>query len=161
MFLLKMELPIIDLEKISLGKTKKNNEFNFKTTPIFYDGYPFEMVVYGYAKFFSFNKNHLSIGLEIDEKNRDFFEKIEKSISDLHGKKLHLIKKKRVYAKLFVKNGKVQTPVGIFFDDTKIIENPFDYMNIPYYARIVLRISRIYDGKCLSIICEANEVVVQ
>ena len=68
-----MELPIIDLEKISLGKTTKNKEFKFKTTPIFYDSYPFEMVVYGYAKFFSFNKNHLSIGLEIIKEKQDLF----------------------------------------------------------------------------------------
>ena len=155
--------PIIDLEKISLGKTKKHPKYHFKSTPIFYYGNPFEIVVYGYAKFYSF-KNQLSIGLEIDEKNRDYFKKIEKRISDLYGKKLHLIKTRgygkyysaRVYAKLSQNKN-----VGIFFDDTKIIKNPFDYVNIPYYARIVLRISRIYDGHCLSIICEANKVIVQ
>ena len=152
--------PIIDLEKISLGTTKKHQKFQFKSTPIFYDGYPFEMVIYGYAKFYSF-KNQLSIGLGLDKEKQDYFEKIEKRISDLYGKNLHLIKKKRVHAKLFVKNEKVKTPVGIFFDDTKIIKNPFDYINIQFYSRIVLKISRIYDGKCLSIICEANEVVVQ
>ena len=46
--------PIIDLEKISLGTTKKHQKFDFKSTPIFYDGYPFEMVIYGDAKFYSF-----------------------------------------------------------------------------------------------------------
>ena len=117
------------------------------------------MVVYGYAKFFSF-PNAFSIGLDIDKNNEDFFRSIEERISDLYGKKLNIIKKKRVYAKLELKNGKVKTPVGIFFDDPKIID-PFDEVNIPFYARIVMRISRIYDGNCLSLICEANEVIVQ
>ena len=156
-----MTVPSINLKMIRLGKTKKiDGKYKYKTTPIIYDEYPFEMVVYGYSKFFSF-QNALSIGLDIDKNNEDFFKSIEERISDLYGKKLHLIKTKRVYAKLDVKNGKVQTPVGIFFDDPKIIKDPFDEVNIPYYARIVMRISRIYEGNCLSLICEANEVIVQ
>ena len=149
-----MTVPSINLKMIRLGKTKN------QTTPIIYDEYPFEMVVYGYSKFFSF-PNALSIGLDIDKNNEDFFKSIEEKISDLYGKKLHLIKTKRVYAKLDVKNGKVQTPVGIFFDDPKIIKDPFEMVSIPFYARIVMRISRIYEGNCLSLICEANEVIVQ
>ena len=157
-----MTVPSINLKMIRLGKTKKiEGKYKYKTTPIIYDEYPFEMVVYGYSKFFSFNQEALSIGLDIDKNNEDFFKSIEERISDLYGKKLHLIKTKRVYAKLNVKNGKVQTPVGRFFDDTKIIKDPFDEVNIPYYARIVMRISRIYEGNCLSLICEANEVIVQ
>ena len=148
-----MTVPSINLKMIRLGKTKN------QTTPIIYDEYPFEMVVYGYAQFFAF-PNALSIGLDIDKNNEDFFKSIEEKISDLYGKKLHLIKTKRVYAKLDVKNGKVQTPVGIFFDDPKIID-PFEMVSIPFYARIVMRISRIYEGNCLSLICEANEVIVQ
>ena len=156
-----MTTPSINLKMIRLGKTKKiDGKYKYKTTPIIYDEYPFEMVVYGYSKFFAF-QNALSIGLDIDKNNEDFFKSIEERISDLYGKKLHLIKTKRVYAKLDVKNGKVQTPVGIFFDDPKIIKDPFDEVNIPYYARIVMRISRIYEGNCLSLICEANEVIVQ
>ena len=151
------------LKKLVLEKQKKHQKYHFKSTPIFYDGYPFEMVVYGFAKFYSF-KNQLSIGLELNTEKRDYFEKIEKRISDLYGKKLHLIKTRgygkyysaRVYAKLSQNKN-----VGIFFDDTKIIKNPFDYVNIPCYARIVMKISRICDGNCLSIICEANEVIVQ
>ena len=155
-----MTTPSINLNMIRLGKTKKiDGKYKYKTTPIIYDEYPFEMVVYGYSKFFAF-QNALSIGLDIDKNNEDFFRSIEERISDLYGKKLNLIKKKRVYAKLDVKNGKVQTPVGIFFDDPKIID-PFDEVNIPFYARIVMRISRIYEGNCLSLICEANEVIVQ
>ena len=162
-----MTTPSINLKMIRLGKTKKiDGKYKYKTTPIIYDEYPFEMVVYGYAQFFAF-PNVLSIGLDIDKNNEDFFKSIEERISDLYGKKLHLIKTarkkfetKRVYAKLEVKNGKVKTPVGIFFDDPKIID-PFDEVNIPFYARIVMRISRIYDGKYLSLICEANEVIVQ
>ena len=165
-----MTTPSINLKMIRLGKTKKiDGKYKYKTTPIIYDEYPFEMVVYGYAQFFAF-PNALSIGLDIDKNNEDFFRSIEERISDLYGKKLHLIKTKRVarkkfetkrvYAKLEVKNGKVKTPVGIFFDDPKIID-PFDEVNIPFYARIVMRISRIYEGNCLSLICEANEVIVQ
>ena len=156
-----MTVPSINLKMIRLGKTKQiEGKYKYKTTPIIYDEYPFEMVVYGYSKFFSF-PNALSIGLDIDKNNEDFFKSIEEKISDLYGKKLHLIKTKRVYAKLDVKNGKVQTPVGIFFDDPKIIKDPFEMVSIPYYARIVMRISRIYEGNCLSLICEANEVIVQ
>ena len=156
-----MAVPSINLKMIRLGKTKKiDGKYKYKTTPIIYDEYPFEMVVYGYSKFFSF-PNALSIGLDIDKNNEDFFKSIEEKISDLYGKKLHLIKTKRVYAKLEVKNGKVQTPVGIFFDDPKIIKDPFDEVKTPFYARIVMRISRIYEGNCLSLICEANEVIVQ
>ena len=156
-----MAVPSINLKMIRLGKTKKiEGKYKYKTTPIIYDEYPFEMVVYGYSKNFSF-PNALSIGLDIDKNNEDFFKSIEEKISDLYGKKLHLIKTKRVYAKLDVKNGKVQTPVGIFFDDPKIIKDPFEMVSIPFYARIVMRISRIYEGNCLSLICEANEVIVQ
>ena len=156
-----MTVPSINLKMIRLGKTTKiDGKYKYKTTPIIYDEYPFEMVVYGYAQFFAFQEA-LSIGLDIDNNNEDFFKSIEERISDLYGKKLHLIKTKRVYAKLNVKNGKVQTPVGRFFDDTKIIKDPFDEVNIPFYARIVMRISRIYEGNCLSLICEANEVIVQ
>ena len=156
-----MTTPSINLKMIRLGKTKKiDGKYKYKTTPIIYDEYPFEMVVYGYSNFFAF-QNALSIGLDIDKNNEDFFKSIEERISDLYGKKLHLIKTKRVYAKLNVKNGKVQTPVGIFFDDTKIIKDPFEMVSIPYYARIVMRISRIYEGNCLSLICEANELIVQ
>ena len=164
-----MTTPSINLKMIRLGKTTKiEGKYKYKTTPIIYDEYPFEMVVYGYSKFFAF-PNALSIGLDIDKNNEDFFKSIEEKISDLYGKKLHLIKTKkvarkkfetkRVYAKLEV-NGKDKTPVGIFFDDPKIID-PFEMVSIPFYARIVMRISRIYDGNCLSLICEANEVIVQ
>ena len=151
-----MTTPSINLKMIRLGKTTN------KTTPIIYDEDPFEMVVYGYAQFFAF-PNALSIGLDIDKNNEDFFQSIEEKISNIFGKKLKLIKKtkfaKRVYVKLEVKNGKVKTPVGIFFDDPKIID-PFEMVSIPFYARIVMRISRI-NGKYLSLICEANEVIVQ
>ena len=152
-----MAVPSINLKMIRLGKTKK------QTTPIIYDEYPFEMVVYGYAQFFAF-PNALSIGLDIDKNNEDFFQSIEEKISSIFGKKLKLIKKtkfaKRVYAKPEVQNGKVKTPVGIFFDDPKIIKDPFEMVSIPFYARIVMRISRI-NAKYLSLICEANEIIVQ
>ena len=90
-------------------------------------------VVYGYAQFFAF-PNALSIGLDIDKNNEDFFKSIEeknfraslwKKITDSSKRKETKFETKRVYAKLEVKNGKVKTPVGIFFDDPKIID-PFD-----------------------------------
>ena len=155
-----MTTPSINFKMIRLGQTKKiEGKYKYKTTPIIYNASPFEMVVYGNAKFFSF-PNAFSIGLDIDKNNEDFFRSIEEKISELYGKKINLIKKKRVYAKLEIKNGKVKTPVGIFFDDPKVID-PLDDVHIPFYARIVMRISRIYDGNCLSLICEANEVIVQ
>ena len=111
--------------------------------------------------FFHLTRKHYQLDLISTKKIKIFFKSIEEKISDLYGKKLHLIKTKRVYAKLDVKNGKVQTPVGRFFDDPKIIKDPFDDVKTPFYARIVMRISRIYEGNCLSLICEANEVIVQ
>ena len=72
-----MAVPSINLKMIRLGKTKKiDGKYKYKTTPIIYDEYPFEMVVYGYSKFFSF-PNALSIGLDIDKNNEDFFQSIE------------------------------------------------------------------------------------
>ena len=65
-----MAVPSINLKMIRLGKTKK------QTTQIIYDEYPFEIVVYGYAQFFAF-PNALSIGLDIDKNNEDFFKSIE------------------------------------------------------------------------------------
>ena len=70
-----MTVPSINLKMIRLGKTKKiDGKYKYKTTPIIYDEYPFEMVVYGYSKFFAF-PNALSIGLDIDKNNEDFFKK--------------------------------------------------------------------------------------
>ena len=43
-----MTTPSINLKMIRLGKTKKiDGKYKYKTTPIIYDEYPFEMVVYG------------------------------------------------------------------------------------------------------------------
>ena len=83
-------------------------KYKYKTTPIIYDEDPFEMVVYGYSKFFAF-PNALSIGLDIDKNNEDFFKSIEEKISDLYGKKLHLIKtthEKNLKRKEFMQNSR-------------------------------------------------------
>ena len=73
-----MAVPSINLKMIRLGKTKKiEGKYKYKTTPIIYDEYPFEMVVYGYSKFFSF-PNALSIGLDIDKNNEDFLKVLRK-----------------------------------------------------------------------------------
>ena len=98
-----MTTPSINFKMIRLGQTKKiEGKYKYKTTPIIYNASPFEMVVYGNAKFFSF-PNAFSIGLDIDKNNEDFFRSIEEKISELYGKKINLIKKKRVYAKLEIK----------------------------------------------------------
>ena len=81
-----MTTPSINLKMIRLGQTNKiEGKYKYKTTPIIYDEYPFEMVVYGYAQFFAF-QNALSIGLDIDKNNEDFFKSIEAKISHLYGK---------------------------------------------------------------------------
>ena len=34
-------------------------------------------------------------------------------------------------------------------------------MGIPFVGRIVLKIAKIYDGSCVSLICEAREVLIE
>ena len=103
--------------------------------------------------------------MDINQENEDFFKSIEKRISDLYGKKLRLIKtshrNSRVYAKLFVKDGKVQTPVKILCNGEKKINDPFEYIRMTLSGRIVLKIAKIYLGSCLSLVCEAREVLFQ
>ena len=42
----------------------------------------------------------------------------------------------------------------------KLIE-PKEYIGIPFLGKIVLKISKIYDGSCVSLICEAKEVSIE
>ena len=157
----------INLNKISLGKpeNKISGKFRYKITPILYEEKPFEIVVYGKIKFFSFNNKSFSVGLDIDKENEDLFKSIEKKISDLYGKKLRLIKTShrntRVYAKHFVKDCQVQTPVKILCNGEKKINDPFDYIRMTLSGRIVMRIAKIYFGSCLSLVCEAREILFQ
>ena len=34
-------------------------------------------------------------------------------------------------------------------------------MSIPFVGKIALKISKIYDGSCVSLICEAKEVLIE
>ena len=157
----------INLKKFSLGnpENKTSGKFQYTITPVLYEEKPFQIVVYGKIKFFSFPNKSFSVGLTIDKENEDFFKSIEKRISDLYGEKLRLIKTShrntRVYAKLFAKDGQIQTPTKILCNGEKKINDPFDYFGISLSGRIVMRIAKIYFGSCLSLVCEAREVLFQ
>ena len=68
------------IENISLGGTeeKTSGKFNYLMTQVLYDDKPFIILERGKMKIYSYNKKTFSVGLSIDEKNRDYFEKIEK-----------------------------------------------------------------------------------
>ena len=74
------------IDNISLGgmEEKKTGKFNYCMTQVLYDEKPFVLLERGKMKIFSFNKKTFSVGLSIDEKNRDYFEKIEKKISNIY-----------------------------------------------------------------------------
>ena len=66
-------------------------------------------------KIFSFNRKTFSVGLSIDEKNQDYFQKIEERILNLYDDlEINLIKTtndySKIYAKLYATNGKIYTP---------------------------------------------------
>ena len=94
-----------------------------------------------------------------------FFKSIERKISDLYGDKLVLIKSShghsKVYVKLFVIEGKIQTPIRFLLNGKKKIANPLNFIGVPFFGKIVMRISKIYSGSCLSLICEAKEVLIE
>ena len=120
----------------------------------------------GKMKIFTFNKKTFSVGLSIDEKNQDYFEKIEKRISDLYDDlEIKLIKPTndylKIYAKLYASNGKIYTPFRLVENGKKKLIEPKEYIGIPFLGKIVLKISKIYDGSCVSLICEAKEVLIE
>ena len=43
----------------------------------------------------------------------------------------------------------------------KKLVDPKDYIGIPFVGKMVLKISKIYDGNCVSLICEAQEVLIE
>ena len=101
------------IENISLGGTeqKSSGKFNYCMAQVLYDNEPFVILERGKMKIFSFNKKTFSVGLSIDEKNKDYFEKIEKRISDLYDDlEINLIKTTndylKIYAKLYAANEK-------------------------------------------------------
>ena len=156
------------IDNISLGGTeqKTSGKFNYCMTQVLYDNEPFVILERGKMKIFSFNKKTFSVGLSIDEKNRDYFEKIEKRISNLYDDlEMNLIKTTndylKIYAKLYAGNGKIYTPVRLVENGKKKLIDPKDFIGIPFQGKIALKISKIYDGSCVSLICEAKEVLIE
>ena len=154
------------IENIGLGGTeeKTSGKFNYLMTQVLYDDKPFVILERGKMKIFSFNKKTFSVGLAIDEKNKEYFEKIEKRISDLYDDlEIKLIKPTndylKIYAKLFASNGKIYTPFRIVENGKKKLIDPMDYIGIPFQGQIALKISKIYDGSCVSLICEAKVLI--
>ena len=43
----------------------------------------------------------------------------------------------------------------------KKLIDPKDYIGIPFVGKIALKISKIYDGNCVLLICEAQEVLIE
>ena len=74
------------IDNISLGgmEEKNSGKYHYCMTQVLYDEKPFVILERGKMKIFSFNKKTFSVGLSIDEKNQDYFEKIEKKISNLY-----------------------------------------------------------------------------
>ena len=158
----------ICLNKISLAnpENKKSGKFAYEITPIFYEEKPFEIVESGKLKIFSFNKKSFSVGITIDKENEEYFKKIERRITDLYDDlELNLIKTShdhsKVYAKLYSIDGEIITPIRILSNGKKKIINPLNYIGVPFTGQIVMRIAQIYNGSCLSLICEAKEVLIE
>ena len=158
----------ISLNKISLGtpENKKLGKFSYEITPVLYEEKPFEIVERGKMKIFSFNHKSFSVGLTVDKENEEYFKKIEKRITDLYDDlELNLIKTShdhsKVYAKLYSIDGEIITPIRILSNGKKKIANPQNYIGVPFTGTIVMRIAKIYNGSCLSLICEAKEVLIE
>ena len=151
------------LEKL---KKKDFGIYNYSTTQVLYDNQPFLLKEKGKMKIFSFNKKSFSVGLSIDETNKDYFETIEKKINELYDNdEIKLIKPinnyLKIYLKLFSRNGKIHTPFRILERNKKRLIEPLDYVGIPFTGQVVFKIARIYDGNCVSLICEAKEVLIE
>ena len=156
------------IDKISLGGTeeKTSGKYNYCMTQVLYDNKPFILLERGKMKIFSFNKKTFSVGLSIDEKNKEYFEKNEKRISALYDDhEIKLLKPTndylKLYAKLYSSNGKIYTPIRIVENGKKKLVDPKDYMSIPFVGKMALKIAKIYDGSCVSLICEAQEVLIE
>ena len=155
-------------EKIHLGGTeeKHSGRYNYLSTQLLYDNQPFLLKEKGKMKIFSFNKKSFSVGLSIDETNKDYFESIEKRINELYDNvEIKLIKSTndylKIYLKLFSRNGKIHTPFRILEGNKKRLVEPLDYVGIPFTGQVFFKIARIYDGNCVSLICEAKEILIE
>ena len=154
-------------EKINLGGTeeKHSGRYNYYTTQILYDNQPFILKERGQMKIFSFNKKSFSVGLSVDKDNKDF-ESIEKKINELYDNAdIKFIKPThdylKIYVKLYSRNGKIFTPFRILEGGKKKLIDPIDYVGIPFSGQILFNIAKIYDGSCVSLICEAKEVLIE
>ena len=117
-------------------------------------------------KIFSFNEKSFSVGLSMDETNKDYFESIEKRINELYDNvEIKLIKSTndylKIYLKLFSRNGKIHTPFRILEGNKTRLVEPLDYVGIPFTGQVFFKFARIYDGNCVSLICEAKEVLIE
>ena len=117
-------------------------------------------------KIFSFNKKTFSVGLSIDEKNKDYFEAIEEKINELYDStQMKLIKATNDYLKIYIKlyssNGNIFTPFRLVEGGKKKQVDPRDFIGIPFTGQILFKIAKIYDGSCVSLICEAKEVLIE
>ena len=155
-------------KKIHLGGTeeKHSGRYNYLSTQLLYDNQPFLLKEKGKMKIFSFNKKSFSVGLSIDETNKDYFESIEKRINELYDNvEIKLIKSTndylKIYLKLFSRNGKIHTPFRILEGNKKRLVEPLDYVGIPFTGQVFFKIARIYDGNCVSLICEAKEILIE
>ena len=159
----------ISINNISLSPTedKKMGKFNYQITPVLYEKKPFEIVESGKLKIFAFMKKTFSVGLTVDEENQEYFQKIEEKITELYDSvELKLIKTthdhSKVYAKLYAVNGKIFTPFRIVSNGKKKLVNPLDYIGIPFQGKVVMKISKVYEGStCVSLVCEAKEVLIE
>ena len=153
-------------EKIHLGGTeeKHSGRYNYLSTQLLYDNQPFFLKEKGKMKIFSFNKKSFSVGLSIDETNKDYFESIEKKrINELYDNvEIKLTNDYlKIYLKLFSRNGKIHTPFRILEGNKKRLVEPLDYVGIPFTGQVFFKIARIYDGNCVSLICEAKEILIE
>ena len=154
----------VEIVNIGLGETeeKTSGQFNYLMTQVLYDNKPFVISESGNMKFYSFNKKTFSVGLTVDEKNQDFFQTIEKRISDLYDDlEIKFIKNSKIFAKLFTTDGKIHTPVRLVTNGKNKLIEPKQYLGVPFSGKILLKISKIYDGCCVSLICEAKEVLIE
>ena len=155
-------------EKITLGgcEEKQSGRYRYLKTQVIYDEQPFLLKERGNLKIFSFQGKSFSVGLSVTNDNKIYFEAIEKKLNELYDNlPFKLIKPTHDYLKVFIKllsrNGKIHTPVRILEGGKKKLANPMDYLGIPFRGQVYFKISHIYDGNCVSLICEAQEVLIE
>ena len=155
-------------EKITLGgcEEKQSGRYRYLKTQVIYDEQPFLLKERGNLKIFSFQGKSFSVGLSVTKDNKIYFEAIEKKLNELYDNlPFKLIKPTHDYLKVFIKllsrNGKIHTPVRILEGGKKKFANPMDYLGIPFTGQVYFKISHIYDGNCVSLICEAQEILIE